>query len=168
MEEPGFGVESRSSVVVGDFDLAQLAEGVEGFDLGGAHVASGEDAEFAASFGEFGEGLLQDAKACPLEERAEQVDLVGGVEFAFNLVANPMLAPGVDQQVGGVEGDGGADGVDVGDGVAELDAEELEQLLVHGFVVVFQLFDEDFEQAVGERHALFRGFAFQDSEKNSA
>lgn len=57
MEEPGFGVQAGSSSVVRDLNRAEFAEGVEGFDVGGAHISRGKDTQLAASFCEFGQGV---------------------------------------------------------------------------------------------------------------
>ena len=54
--------------------------------------------------------------------------------------------------------------MDVGDGVFELDAEELEQAIVDGFVVLFELVDEVLDKAVGDLDAAFGFDALQGSE----
>lgn len=54
--------------------------------------------------------------------------------------------------------------MDVGDGVFELDAEELEQTVVDGFVVLFELVDKVLDEAVGDLDAVFGFDAFQGSE----
>lgn len=51
--------------------------------------------------------------------------------------------------------------MDVGYGVFELDAEELEQTIVDGFVVLFELVDEVLDEAVGDLDATLGFDAFQ-------
>ena len=54
VENVGFGVQARALGVVGDFDFCAFepCEGVDGLDIGGAHVGGGDDAQLAAALGE--------------------------------------------------------------------------------------------------------------------
>lgn len=99
MEEPSFGVQAGPSSVVRDLDRAEFAEGVESFDVGGAHIGGGKDSQLATLFHEPGQGVSQQSEAAPFEKSAEQVNAVGGLEFFDQLGADAVFASGVDQQI---------------------------------------------------------------------
>ena len=76
-EQPRLGVQPRRSRLVGDLDVgAQLHEAVEGPLVGGAHVGRRDDAQPTAALAQLEERLLEHAEALPLDEGAEQVDVV--------------------------------------------------------------------------------------------
>ena len=51
--------------------------------------------------------------------------------------------------------------MDVVQRLFELNAEELEQAIVHGFVVLFELVDEVLDEAIGDLNTTFGLDAFQ-------
>ncbi len=109
-EQPCLRVQAGGPRLVGDLDLgAQLGEPIEGPLVGGAHVGGRDDADPAASGDQLGDRGLDDAQAVPLDERAEQVDLVGRGHLVADLVADPRLVPAVDQERAGGERCRGAD-----------------------------------------------------------
>jgi hypothetical protein len=59
-----------------------------------------------------------------------------------------VFAPGVNQQIRGVEGDGGTQRDDVGDRGCRVDAEELEEAFVHLLLVPIELCEEVMDKGV--------------------
>jgi hypothetical protein len=144
-EEPGLGVQAGGAGLVADLDLgAAPHQLVDRPALGGADVGRGDDPERFSVTAVPVDGVDDQPEALPLDERAQQVDPVGGGDLGGELLVEGRLAAGVDkevctsQRVPGTVG-GWADGVQhlgrFGD-----------EVFARGLA---GLFDEAFEDTVG-------------------
>ena len=93
LEEPGLGVEAGAARVVGDLHLGirKARERVDGFDLGGAGEDGGEDAQLAAASGKTVERGGDGADAAQADEGGEDVDAIGALDLAADLVREGRL-----------------------------------------------------------------------------
>ena len=101
-EHPRLGVQPSAKGVVLDLDLGAEVphQAVERIGVGGAHVRRGDDAEGYRPQPQPLELGFQQPKSVPLDERAQQVDLVAGVELSSQLRPQTWLAAGVGEQRG--------------------------------------------------------------------
>ena len=99
-EEPALGVQPRPARVVLDPDVgAEVAgEAVEGLDVGAAEVGRGDDPESRVAVFEAFKLGLEGAHAMPLHKRADEVDLVAGVELRLDLAAQTRVAVGIGEE----------------------------------------------------------------------
>ena len=73
--------------VVANLDLGvwQFSELLYCLHISGAHVGSGDDAEFAAVLGKFLELVHQKPQPAPLDERNQHINAVSGSDFFLEL-----------------------------------------------------------------------------------
>jgi len=151
VEDPGLGVEAGHGFVVGDADLAigERGEALDRLGVAGPHIGGGEDAEGAAAgLAVALEGGAELLDAAELQEGTEEVDAVGGVKLAAEVVEH-RLALGVDDEARGVEGGAGA--LDGGGRRGEEGAEALgEELALVGAEEVGGAVVEGLEEGFGE------------------
>lgn len=88
-EEPCLRMQaSRIGFVIDpDISVVPISELVECVTFRSTHVSGGDDAKPSASFGEISEGTFEKAQAAPLDEGAEQIDLICGFEFTSKFVS---------------------------------------------------------------------------------
>ena len=86
------------------------------------------------------------------------------MELFDQLGADAMFASSVHQEICRIERDGRSQRVDIGHGVAQLDAEQLEETVVDGFVLLFKLVDEVLDEGVGYVDALLGVYGFEGAE----
>ncbi len=94
-------MEAGAQDLVGDQHLGpELDEAVHSPRLGGTDVGGGEDPYPHAAGDRLDKGVLHELEAAPLEEGAQEVDLIGRGDLGRHLVGQARLAPVVHQQIG--------------------------------------------------------------------
>ena len=99
MEQPRLGVKSRHPRLVGDLHLrAQFREPVERPSIGRPDVRRRNHPHPPTAPDEPVDVLLQDPNAVPLDERAQQIDTIGGREFVLDFDADARLVPPIHEE----------------------------------------------------------------------
>ena len=81
-----------------DFRVGQLAQLLDSLYIGGTHVGSGDDAQFAAVLGELPQLVHEQAQTAPLDEGHQHVDAVSGYDLLLQFSVHLRFVDGPGEQ----------------------------------------------------------------------